>query len=92
VRKRRLKRGRADAGVVAKQKRKIFLPGEVFFFLTCPLMGDPIHYSGTRGPKTEEKSRKADFSVQQESRTDLTQIKGFKPEALLFGLTKYYDL
>jgi len=40
VRKRRLKRGRVDAGVVAKQKRVTFLPGEVFFFLTCPLMGD----------------------------------------------------
>jgi len=40
VRRRRLKQGRADAGAVAKQKRKIFLPGEVFFSLTCPLMGD----------------------------------------------------
>jgi len=45
VRKRRLKQGRADAGDVAKQKRKIFLPGEVFFFLTCPLMGDPLMVS-----------------------------------------------
>jgi len=35
VRKRRLKQGRAGAGVVAKQKRKVFLPGEVFF-LACP--------------------------------------------------------
>jgi len=45
VRKRRLKQGRADAGAVAKQKRKIFLPGEVFFSLTCPLMGDPILFN-----------------------------------------------
>jgi len=42
VRKRRLIQGRADAGVVAKQKRKTFLPGEVFFLLTGPLMGDPF--------------------------------------------------
>jgi len=44
VRRRRLKQGRADAGAVAKQKRKIFLPGEVFFSLTCPLMGDPFPF------------------------------------------------
>ena len=42
MRKRRLRQGRADAGVVAKQKRVTFLPGEVFFSLTCPLMGDPF--------------------------------------------------
>ena len=35
MRRGRLKRGWADAGAVAKQKRKIFLPGEVFFF-ACP--------------------------------------------------------
>jgi len=49
VRKRRLKQGRADAGVVAKQKRKVFLPEEFFPLLarrlfggTCPLMGGPF--------------------------------------------------
>ncbi len=29
-------------GVVAKEKKVDFFTREVFFFLTCPLMGDPI--------------------------------------------------
>jgi len=45
VRKRRLKRGRADPGLRAKQKKVAFLPGEVFFPLTCPLMGDRFVFS-----------------------------------------------
>ena len=28
----------------AKQKKRIFLPEEVFFLLTCPLMGDPYPF------------------------------------------------
>jgi len=28
----------------AKQKSEAFLSGEVFFNLTCPLMGDPIFH------------------------------------------------
>jgi len=39
VRKRRLKQGRADAGAVAKQKRKIFFARRGVFFLDLPFNG-----------------------------------------------------
>jgi hypothetical protein len=35
-------RGRAGGDVYVKQKRGLFCKGEVFFLLTCPLMGDPF--------------------------------------------------
>jgi len=39
--RRGVKTGRADAGVIAKQKREAFFARRGVFFLTCPLMGDP---------------------------------------------------
>jgi len=39
-----LKQGRAVANPSRAQRKKyIFCIGEVFFLLTCPLMGDAIH-------------------------------------------------
>ena len=45
------KRGRAGGDVYVKQKEGLFCKGEVFFLLSCPLMGDQLTISDIQGQR-----------------------------------------